>query len=112
MGYGDAQVAGADDRNRPFLIDLQHGLQPFDEIGYLVARALLAKAAKVRKVFANLRRTDVQSFAQFVRRGNVFVVLLQAAQGAQIKRQSADNNVRDCFRRSYGHQLHRAAFRL
>ena len=55
-----AQIARANNGNHPLLIDLQDILQLVDKEIDLIARALLAEAAKVGEILANLRRTDVQ----------------------------------------------------
>ena len=79
-----AEVARADYRYHPFLIDLQHSLQALYEELYLISRSLLAEAAKVRQVLADLSRTDIQPPSQFMRRGDLLVFLLQSCERAQI----------------------------
>ena len=95
-----AQIARADQRDLPVALDFQHLPQLIFQEGDLVARSLLAEAAEMRQVFADLRRTDAQPLAEFVRRRDFLPFLGQPFKRAEINRQTADHNIWDSRRHS------------
>ena len=67
VGQRMPQVAGTDNGDAPLPVQLQDLAELLDQIIDLIAGALLAKFTKVGEVFADLRRTDAQVAAQFMR---------------------------------------------
>ena len=93
-----AEIARADQRNLPFTLDLEHLAKLVFQESDLVACSLLAETTEMRQVFADLRRTDSQAFAQFVRRRDLLAFLGQPFERTEVYRQTAYDNVWNCRR--------------
>jgi hypothetical protein len=83
---GVADGARAHQRHVPLALHLEDAAQMFNQVGDLVAGALLAEFPEVGQVLANLGRADAQAFAQLAGGDFGLAIGQQARQGAQIYR--------------------------
>ena len=91
--HSPPQVADAHQGDVPDGLDLEDPLELAHEEGDVVSGALLAELAELRKVLADLRRRDAQPLAEFLGRGDLAALQAHLDQGAQVERESTNDDV-------------------
>ena len=94
---GVPNIAGPDYHNIPDTVYPQDGAQLADQEFDAVSGALFAKLTELREIFADLGGGNSQPFPQFLRGGYLAAFLRHALQRAQVKGQSANDNIGDWF---------------
>ena len=90
---GVAHIAHPHQGYIPNMFHLQDFTQFADQKNNVIAGALFAKLPELRKVFADLCGRDAHLLAQLLRRGVLLVLCLHPAQGSQVNREFADNDI-------------------
>src|SRR3990172_6163870 len=89
-----SQVAHAHQDHVPHAIDLENPSQLIGQIPDVVAGALLPEFTELRQVLANLRRGNPKTLAQFLGGGNLLTVGGHVTERAEVKRESAHDDIR------------------
>ena len=101
-GEGLAEVAGADDDDRPVVGQAELAADLVHEVGDLVADPAGAVAAEVGEVLADLGGVDPAELGQAVRRDAVDAVVGLLAEDPQVDRQAGDGGLGDAAAGSFG----------
>ena len=87
-----AEVAQADNRQRPRLLGAQNALDGVDQLAAAIADARIAELAEIGQVFADLGVGKSEHAAQLRRAGGFVAVADQVLQLAQVQAQPADDS--------------------
>src|SRR5262249_19847947 len=90
-----AEVAEADQRDRPLAVESEDLLQLGLEPGHVVADAPHPELAEVGEVLAHLGRVEVEALGQLLGRYRLHSVLLELLQAARVDGETADRHLRD-----------------
>ena len=97
-GDGAAQAARADQHHLPAAVEAEDEPQLLGEAVDGVAAALLAEAAEVGEVLADLRGCDAQRVAQLLRGDDADPACLQPAEEPEVDGEAVDDDFRDLKR--------------
>ena len=97
-----AEVAGADDDDRPVVGEAELAADLVDEIGHLVADAAGAVAAEVAEVLADLGCIDAAEFGEALGGDAVDALVTLFGEDPQVHGQAGDGGIRDASARAFG----------
>ena len=101
-GEGLAEVAGADDDDRPVVGEAELAADLVHEIGDLVADAARAVAAEVAEVFANLGGVDTAEFGETLGRDAVDAFVALLGEDPQVHRKPGNGGIGDAAASAFG----------
>ena len=107
-GEGLAEVAGADDDDRPVVGEAELAADLVDEIRDLVADAARAVAAEVAQVLANLRGVDAAQFGEPLGRDAVDAFVALLGEDSQVDGKPGNGGIWDASASAFGsHTWHK-----